>query len=145
MQRVSSGACSGWTPIRDMPVSTARCTSAWAGRAAHTASRASTLAWSQTVRVSPAWTAAAISSGNAGESFRIGRPMPAARNCRPSGTVAIPSQSTPACSARRATATAPCPYALALTAMSIFRVAPMAARMASRLARMWSRWMRAWV
>ena len=85
----------------------ARCTSTAAPRASHTLCKASALASSHTGRVMPPRTASAISSGKAGDSLRIGRRMPASRNCRPSGTVATPSQSMPTCPARRETATAP--------------------------------------
>ena len=93
-----------------MPVSTFRWASARTPTWRAAAWRASASGWLHTARVMRPSTAAGISSGKVGPSFRMGSPMPAARSSSPSGTVATPSQSAqPSASAMRLTSTAPWP------------------------------------
>src|SRR3990172_540530 len=124
----SGTASCGSMPRRAMPVSTFRCSRASAPAARPAAAAACTWSWVNTVREIPSLTACCSRPAGTGPSTRIGQSSPARRSSRASSRRATPHQAAPARSAARATGTAPCPWALALSTAMMRAWLPRAAK-----------------
>ena len=74
-------------------------------------------------------------SGSSAPRTRISPAIPASRSAAPSSTSATPNRFTPSAASVRLTATAPWPYASALTMPMISTAGPTSARIARRLSR----------